>query len=365
MFETRIMKETNSMIKLKLVDEIIISSLWKNGLKEEEAIDANRKVIRFKLLARHFGRFSKVFNYIEFIIRIFFTYRSKKLEYVNCHSLLVLPTGVLLKKFGHTKVLIYDPHELETERVGLRGKGQQLTKWLERKLIRFADKTIVVCDPIADWYKKKYALEHVYVIRNMPNRLTLPRKKSTLLKGKFNIPNNHVLYIYQGILTKERGIDTLLQVFGNAPKDKHIVFMGYGDSESVIKEVAKTAGNIHFQEAVRPAEIIDYTSSADIGIFFITGQVCLSYQYCLPNKFGEYLIAGLPVLVSSSLTYLSGLVVDEKCGWSLDANSITELSDFVTKTEMVHVSEKQKDVERYSGSLGWEFEETGYAEIYQ
>jgi glycosyltransferase involved in cell wall biosynthesis len=276
-----------------------------------------------------------------------------------------LPTGVLLKKFGHTKVLIYDPHELETERVGLRGKGQQLTKWLERKLIRFADKTIVVCDPIADWYKKKYALEHVYVIRNMPNRLTLPRKKSTLLKGKFNIPNNHVLYIYQGILTKERGIDTLLQVFGNAPKDKHIVFMGYGDSESVIKEVAKTAGNIHFQEAVRPAEIIDYTSSADIGIFFITGQVCLSYQYCLPNKFGEYLIAGLPVLVSSSLTYLSGLVVDKKCGWSLDANSITELSDFVTKTEMVHVSEKQKDVERYSGSLGWEFEETGYAEIYQ
>jgi len=65
------------------------------------------------------------------------------------------------------------------------------------------------------------------------------------------------------------------------------------------------------------------------------------------------------------LTYLSGLVVDEKCGWSLDANSITELSDFVTKTEMVHVSEKQKDVERYSGSLGWEFEETGYAVIYQ
>lgn len=365
MFETRIMKETNSLIKLKLVDEIIIASLWKNGLKEKETIDAKRKVNRFKLFARHFGRHAKVFNYIEFLIRIFFIYRHKKLEYVNCHSLLVLPIGVLLKKFGRTKVLIYDPHELETERVGLQGKGQQLTKWLEKKLIRFADKTIVVCDPIADWYRKEYALEHVYVIKNMPNRYTLSGNKSTRLKEKFNIPPSHVLYIYQGVLTKERGVDTLLQVFGSAPKDKHIVFMGYGESESVIKEVAETAGNIHFQAAVRPAEIIDYTSSADIGIFFISGQVCLSYQYCLPNKFGEYLIAGLPILVSSSLSYLTGLLLDEKCGWSLDANSITELTDFVARTDMAQVSEKQKNVGRYTGSLGWEFEETGYAEIYQ
>lgn len=365
MFETRIMKETQSLIKLKLVDKIIILSLWKDGLKEMEAIDTNRKVIRFKLFARHLLRLSKGLNYIEFIIRIFIMYRSEKLQYVNCHSLFVLPIGVLLKKFGRAEVLIYDPHELETERVGLKGNGQKLTKWMERELIRFVDKTIVVCEPIAEWYRKQYSLDRVYVIRNMPIRCTLPLNKSTLLKKKFNIPSNNVLYIYQGVLTKERGVDTLLRVFSNVPKDKHIVFMGYGDSERLIKEVAETASNIHFQAAVSPSEIIDYSSSADIGIFFISGQVCLSYQYCLPNKFGEYLNAGLPVLVSSSLSYLNDLVLKEKCGWSLDANNINELSDFVTQTYIAEVSEKQKNVWRYSETLGWEFEEVGYTEIYQ
>jgi hypothetical protein len=364
-FETRIMKETNSLIKLNLVNKIIIVSFWEDGLKEYEDIDENRKVIRFKLCSRYLGIFSKFFNYVEFTIRLFFKYQSISLDYVNCHSLLVLPIGVLLKKYGRTKILIYDPHELETERVGLGGKAKKLIKWLERKLIVFCDKTIVICDPIADWYKNHYKLKHVHVIRNVPNRYNLPEIKSTRLKEKFNIPYNHIVYIYQGILKKERGIDTLLHVFSAVPEDKHIVFMGYGDSEYLIKEYEKRTVNVHFHEAVGLSEIMEYTSSADIGIFFISGEVCLSYEYCLPNKFGEYLFAGLPVLVSSSLAYLSNIVLSEKCGWSLDANSTNELIEFVIKTDMKQVSEKIKYVKKYSETLAWDFEEVNYTQIYK
>jgi glycosyltransferase involved in cell wall biosynthesis len=349
------------------VDEIVVASQWKYNQKLEEAIDQKRFVKRFKLCSYGFGKglLAKAIQYIEFILVVFWKYKKVQFEFVNCHSLLVLPIGVLLKRFGRTKVLIYDPHELETERVGLVGKRQKMSKWFEKKLIRHVDKIIVVCDPIANWYRNEYSLENVHVIRNMPNQYKLSHTKSTRLKDNFNIPHNHVLYIYQGVLSKERGVDTLLKVFDQVHDDKHIVFMGFGDSESVIKEVAKTAKNIHFQPAVKSSEIIDYTSSADIGIFFISGQVCLSYQYCLPNKFGEYLIAGLPVLVSSSLSYLSRLVLEENCGWALNANSTIELIEFVRRTNKQHVSDIQKNVQRYSESLGWEFDEIKYVEIYR
>lgn len=364
MFESRIVKETNSLIKLKLVEKIIIASGWQKGLKENEEIELNFSIRRFKLISQRIGKFGKVFNYLEFYFRVFHSYRKQQIQYLNCHSLLVLPIGFLLKKFGKTEILIYDPHELETEKVGLRGKSQRISKWMERQLLKYVDKIIVVCDPIAEWYKNEYNLNEVYVIRNMPNKYTLPIQKSSILKESFNIPPNHILYIYQGILNKDRGVDILLEVFKNAPSDKHIVFMGYGESVNSIEKISSKYKNIHFQKAVQPSEIIRYTSSADIGIFFLSGQICLSYKYSLPNKFGEYLFAGLPVLVSSSLSYLSEVIQNENCGWSIEANNLSELNNFVNDTGIDAIYAKQKNVFKFSEKLGWEIEEILYTEIY-
>jgi glycosyltransferase involved in cell wall biosynthesis len=364
MFESRIMKETNSLIKLKLVNQIIIASGWQKGLKENEVIGSEFRIKRFRLFSQFIGRYGKILKYFEFYIRVFFEYRNQHIHYLNCHSLLVLPIGFLLKKFGKTKILIYDPHELETEKVGLTGMSQTVSKWMERKLLNYVDKIIVVCDPIAEWYKNEYKLKMVYVIRNMPYRHSLSKQKSNILKENFNIPPSHILYIYQGILNKDRGVDILLEVFKKAPSDKHILFMGYGESVSLIKQISTNHKNVHYQKAVKHSEIISYTSSADIGIFFLPGQICLSYKYCLPNKFGEYLFAGLPVLVSSSLSYLSELIKNENIGWSIDANNINKLSEFVKETGTDTLYAKQINVNKFSQKSGWEFEEILYSEIY-
>lgn len=365
--ETRILKETKSLIDNNLIDQIIIASTWDFGLLEVEQIDTGRTVKRFKLISNYFKNvlIFKIIQYIEFIIKVFWHFRSVKLEYINCHSLLVLPIGVLLKKYGKSHILIYDAHELETERVGLTGITQKCTKWLERALIGYVDKMIVVCEPIAEWYKKEYDLKEVFVIKNMPYRVELPESKPSLLKEKFNIPHEHILFIYQGLLMKGRGIDTLIEVFYNAPKDKHIVFMGYGTYENIVKQIASTNNNIHFQPAVPPSEIISYTSSADIGFNFIVGEICLSYQYSLPNKFGEYILSGIPVLVSSSLTYLSSIISNEKCGWTINSDNIDSLQEFITHINKETIDNVTENVNKYSKIIGWEFEEKVFLQIYR
>jgi glycosyltransferase involved in cell wall biosynthesis len=366
-FESRILKETKSLIDLNLIDQIIIASTWEKGLLFREDIYSNISLKRFKLFS---GSLKKnplfdLFKYFEFILRVFWCYRAQNIAYINCHSLLVLPIGVLLKKFGKTQILIYDAHELETERVGLKGTAQKITKWLEKNLIGYVDETIVVCEPIADWYRKTYGLDNIHVIQNMPYRYVAPFIQSNKLKEKYNIPKDNILFIYQGILEEFRGVNTLIDVFVNAPPDKHIVFMGYGTSEKYIKKMSNVHPNIHFHPAVSPSQIIEYTSSADIGIFFIEGDLCLSYQYSLPNKFGEYILAGLPVLVSMSLSYLTEIVSNNKCGWSLDSSNNVQLTQFIISINWNSVNLIKSGVTRYAKTIGWEEEEKKLPTIYQ
>jgi glycosyltransferase involved in cell wall biosynthesis len=365
-YETRILKETKSLIDNNLVDQIIIASTWNSGLLEFEQIDQRRSVKRFRLKSIYFKNslMTKVVQYFEFIVKVFYHFRRVNLDFINCHSLLVLPIGVLLKKYGKCQILIYDAHELETERVGLTGILQKGTKLLEKALIGYIDKMIVVSEPIAEWYMKEYNLKEVFVIKNMPYRIKLPISKPTLLKEKFEIPQEHILFIYQGLLMKGRGVDTLIEVFKNVPENKHIVFMGYGTSENMVKQVASTNKNIHFQPAVHPSEIIKYTSSADIGFNFITGQLCVSYQYSLPNKFGEYILSGIPVLVSSSLSYLSSVINENKCGWVLNSDNTDLLQNFIIQIDKVEIDKIAENVKVYSKKIGWELEENLFKKIY-
>ncbi|MBK9624803.1 MAG: glycosyltransferase [Rhodocyclaceae bacterium] len=66
-----------------------------------------------------------------------------KPDVVHCHDTLVLPLGVIVKLFTRA-TLIYDAHELESDRNGLTELQGRLTLWVERWLWQFVDALIVV-----------------------------------------------------------------------------------------------------------------------------------------------------------------------------------------------------------------------------
>jgi glycosyltransferase involved in cell wall biosynthesis len=117
-----------------------------------------------------------------------------------------------------------------------------------------------------------------------------------------------------------RAISILLQVFdGSVAKNIDFVFMGYPastqsgrDTLALILKNAEKSKNIHFHESVSSNSLKDYTSSADMGFCLIEDH-CLSYRYSLPNKFFEYAMAGLPILVSD-LPEMRKLVEKYNCG---------------------------------------------------
>ena len=121
--------------------------------------------------------------------------------------------------------------------------------------------------------------------------------------------------------------------------------------------------NIYFHEAVPMTRIIEYTSSADIGIIYVPGEICLSYQLSLPNKFFEYMLAEIPIIISDTLVYMKTLVQQFKLGWVVsDKNSLQNILSNLNKTDY---NSKKRSVHEYKKGIGWHIDEPIFDNVYK
>ena len=362
--ESRVLKETNSLIKNNIFKKIYIVGLWEEGLPHTQKLDKHRIIDRVYLRSRKLPKsiFFQLFKYVEFLFILLFKYRDSQV--VNVHSLGLLPIGVLFKLFYKTR-LIYDAHEYETETQGLKGRKKKLAKFLERKLIQYCDRVIVVSDSIADEYKKLYPkLSRPYVVLNAPVYQEIEKKD--IFRNTFNISREQTIFLYQGGLSQGRGIEILLDTFKKLSKEDQkavIVFMGYGELEKVIKNDSIKYKNIYFHNAVAPDILLDYTSSADFGISTIE-DTCLSYRYCLPNKMFEYLMAGLPVIISN-LHEMRKLVETYKVGVVIDKNTSKDLKKAIKKAIQLDKKELETNIQKVKELYNWEVQEETLLKVYE
>jgi glycosyltransferase involved in cell wall biosynthesis len=363
--ESRVLRETKSIVESGLIDKIFIAGLWEPDVKELEEIDDKRVVWRIPLKTRNLRKdlLSQMIKYMEWVGKISLRFRNEQITHINCHGLSSLPIGTLFKLFKRSK-LIYDPHELETEANGLSGTRKKLSKFLEKLLISYSDSIIVVNNSIAEWYKSKYSVKKVHVVKNVPYHYNYGMQIicSNVLKEKFEIKGDETLFIYQGGLSKGRGIQIILDAFTKVNRKKHIVFMGRGPLEEVIKEYEKQFSNVHLHPAVKPEEVLRYTSSADIGVSLIE-NTCLSYYYSLPNKVFEYLLSGVPMIVSD-FPEMGKFVDENNCGWkvSVDSGALLKLIERISREDII---EKKNKVLKCKTNYGWHKEEETLLRIYK
>ncbi len=367
--ESRVLKETNSLIKLGLVSEIKILGYWEPELDLKEQIDNDREINRLtslikkvKLQKSLLRKAIALISFLELNIKYLIHILRYKPDFISCHNLILLPVCVLGKKLTGGK-LIYVPHELETEKTGLSGSLKKVSVYIERMFFKHADKTIVVCEPIAEWYRSEYNANNVYVLRNVPFNpfVDKPLVRSQKLRDEFGILESDIIFIYQGIIDRARGCKEILDSFTNVNINRHIIMMGYGDMEDYIIEMSSKFKNIHYKPAVPIDQIIEFTSSADVGIFFLPFDISLSYRHSMPNKFFEYLMGGLPVIVSDNLEYLSDEIRKNNIGWVLEGNQ-KALKDFVNNLSYKEIQSKQTN--QYADSVGWQIEHEILKQVY-
>ncbi|MCT7405745.1 glycosyltransferase family 4 protein [Aliarcobacter cryaerophilus] len=353
--ESRVLKETNSILNHNIASKVYIASLHADDLEEEKLYNDNIILNRFKLSSRKFSKnlFFQVLKYFEFLYRITFFYKKKNIKMVNIHSIALLPFGVFLKYFYGAK-LIYDTHELETETGDYSPMRKKIVKFIEKHLIKKCDLVFVVSENIADWYSKEYNLRRPIVVKNAPRFFNA--KKTNHFRENLSIKEDSIIVLYQGGLSKGRGVDLLLESFKQRDDDKVvIVFMGYGEIEEEIKKASKEKNNIFFHSAVAPEVVLEYTSSADFGIHMIQ-NTCLNHYYCLPNKLFEYAMAGLPVIVSN-MKEMRELVEKYDMGIVVTDDKIESMNNAIDKILQSDIKQMKQNARRCAEENSWEVQE--------
>ncbi len=361
--ESRLLKEAESLVRAQVFSRIHVAALHAEGLAFEQAFGPNVCTHRFNLITRKLRKnlLFQVLKYLEYCIRVFLFYKNKKISCVNVHSLGLLPLGVFLK-FAWSTRLIYDAHELETETNGAKGFRKKIGKWLERKLIKKVDMTIVVSESISDWYANTYHIPRPPVVLNAPNQRAL--KKNNYFREQLGIRDDQVILLYQGGLVAGRGIHLILDVFNARQDDKVVaIFMGYGPLKDEIQAIAANRKNIYFYPAVAPQVVLDYTASADFGISLIENS-CLSYYYCMPNKLFEYAMAGLPVLVSN-MKDMSELVSKNQIGAVIGDFSVAGINRAIDDFLMQDLTTVKANAYRVACKNAWEVQEQKMLAAYQ
>lgn len=309
---SRILKETKTLADTGWFKRIWIVGLHEEGLLEHEKIDAKRSVWRVKLLTRSWSKsfLFQIFKFFEFCIRVIRFFKMNEIKVVSVHCLDLLPLGVLLKLAFNIK-LVYDTHELETEREGGPGFRRQMTRIVERMLIPYADMTIVVGWKIEEFYREKYQTKSIVTILNCPPFYKANR--GSFFRDELHIPQEKKIVLYLGGLVKERGVELLLSAFASYPQERYvIVFMGFGELSALVKSYVSRCSKIYFREAVSPEKVISYAASADIGVHAME-DTCQNHRFALPNKLFECIMANIPVVVAN-LPEMSSVVVSRKIG---------------------------------------------------
>ena len=373
-FESRLEKICRTTLKLKLVDKVEVLGLWECGLKKREEF-GNIHFIRIATLSklhRMQSKFPKIlfsiFSFVQFQCFVLLRILKLRPTYTIIHNAALLPIGTLAATIIGSKA-IYEPHELESEQPGMSRKISFLIRNIERIFINRCHSIVPVSKPIAEFYRRTFRIpdNRLFVVTNQPENLYFRQDypRTDLFRKLFGIPFSAIIYLYQGILDESRGIQDYLDTFCTTNSGHHIVFMGFGEMEDIVRKYADEFSNIHFKAAVPVNEIMKYTASADVGLFVISEKsISMSYRLSLPNKFFEYAICGLHICVSNNLEMMSQLISKEELG-SVIGSSKQDLKNWmlsVDKYKLINNGEKSKLFRR---NAGWQGEEEKYNLIYR
>lgn len=164
---------------------------------------------------------------------------------------------------------------------------------IQKKTLSEASVVTTVCDGIADLLQKDYGLkDRPQVIRSVPAYSEQP----------FRAVEKDIQVLYHGLIRSTRGLDHAIRSLPMWRDEFYLTIRGPGAGEYVdeLKRLAGQMGvanRVKFENPKVFDEIVPSANLADIG-YMVLDNYSPQRMFTLPNKFFEYIMAGLAICVS-------------------------------------------------------------------
>lgn len=208
-----------------------------------------------------------------------------------------LPVAVEAAKTNHAK-LVFDAHEYAPLELENRRFWKLLFRpaiiYFIRKYVPQINASVTVAPLISQRYKGEFGLESMVVL-NAPERVEVSFKESNF---------NHIHLVHHGNAIRDRRLEVMVEALALCDRRFSLHFILLNNDPEYLKELKRlaeklTRGRIIFHNPVPPEDVVRRVSEFDVG-FCLIAPTNYNYLVSLPNKFFDYIVAGLAVCIGPS-----------------------------------------------------------------
>ncbi len=359
--DNRVLKESRTLVNNGYNVTLVATHFDKSLPKEEEIEGIKVKRIGvgdIKLLP---------LNLILFWLYIVKNYKNEKI--FHCNDLYGLPPAYFIKKFLKKDIkIVYDCHEHETEANIYIGKPllKKVAQICERRMIYSSNAVIAVSESIAEEYERMYGIKKPSLVMNCPYLRKYENKD--LFRKELGISKGKIIFLYQGLFKRGRGVENLVEIFKEIEKrklnkDLVLVLLTYGKDIKELKDMIKGSENIYWRDKAPVNTYLNYVASADWGILLLE-NICKSYNFAMPNKYFDYIMADLPVIVSN-LKEMSEFTNKYEIGYVVDPKNREETMKILTEIKPFDNGKYIDKLEIVQKKYCWEEQEKSLLKLYE
>ncbi len=284
----------------------------------------------------------------------------------HCHDLNSILAGFRARRV-HRAPVIYDAHELWPHRN--RPDARRRKTWVMEKadayFSRRADGVITVNESIARHMESRYRLPEVVVIRNIP--ALAARSAPPPFAVLDDLPRPRLVYV--GGIQTNRGIE---QVIDALPLIEGAVFFAVGPGHDSYRATLErravergVGARVRFLPRVPIESVVQTVAQGDLGMCLFQGGH-LSYYWTLPNKFFEYIHAGVPVLASDfpeTRRLVDRYEIGAVCDPGDPADIAAKVKDLLSRSD--DLARMRDNTTKAAQELNWELERKHLVELYR
>lgn len=256
---------------------------------------------------------------------------KKNQDIVHAHN---IPSALAMKNTSGKKILSI--HGIFSKQIDeLHGKTTgSLSEKYEHDALEWADAITVISKEAYDHYSK---LGHaVFQVPNGINVSSFPCNEDRRYEKQL---------IFAGRLSKEKGIDMLIEIAKKLSSDVHLIILGNGPEENKIQNLDKSQENIHYLGYQPKEKTLSLISGSDI-------LIQPSIMEGISSTILESMAANTPV-IATNVGGNGELIETEKNGILVEPNDVLNFNkqiDLLINNEELRKSlanQAQKTVEKY------------------
>jgi glycosyltransferase involved in cell wall biosynthesis len=157
------------------------------------------------------------------------------------------------------------------------------------------------------------------------------------------VSGGDLLAVFTGTHGQANGLNAVLDVAEELKRrdcdNIKLLLIGQGKCKAELQEAAKRKGfdNIIFHDPVNKARLAQLMAGADIGMQLLA-NVPAFYYGTSPNKFFDYIAAGLPVL-NNYPGWLADMISEHHCGYTVIPDNPSAFAD-----ALIHANEHREEL---------------------